>query len=134
MQYSSDQFICNTYAYLTYEHKKGNDRIFMNQMTSPQPICPRNVSAESEMWLSNKFSARVKTCTPEIMTRGGNALVPPGSAVKAGYPAWPVPNGHPNDFMLNPCQSNTWRNHIESDDEKACTVKHQMFMNCTKRK
>lgn len=126
----SDFMLCNSYAALVYDHKRANDEVFTNIICRDRPVCVRDIDKESRLWMETKNS-RVKTCTDDIMNRGGNATFPTAH-INAGFSAWPDVNA--NDFLLNPCRENTWKNHLHADDEKLCSIKHQMFMNITKRR
>jgi len=128
---NSDTIHCNNYAYLVFQHKKDNDEIFINRMSKTVPHCVRPIDDESKLWSGSK-SSRIPSCDPDIMNRGGNAPSKSPHCIKAGYQAWPSRN--PNDFLLIPCETNTWRNYVDCDAKKCCSVHHQMFGNVTKRK
>jgi len=125
MDSSSDSIIVSNYAYLTFEDKKRNDQMFLNFVGSTNQECVRDITKESSILIAP--SSRVSSCLDA--TRGGNAS---SLSLKAGYDAWPGKNM--NDFLMVPCEQNTWRNHIESDADKSCSVRHQMFMNLTKKR
>ncbi len=127
----SDSVQCNNHAYSVFKHKQENDSIFINNMTKVLPHCVRPIDDESKLWAGSQ-STRIYTCTQDMMIRGGNAPNIPPPCLKAGYKTWP--SRHPNDFLLYPCETNTWRNYIDCDASKCCSIHHQMFDNVTKRK
>jgi hypothetical protein len=126
----SDHIICNKKASQTFQHKKYNDKLFFQQMGNVQPTMLKNVAREHEL-LKASQNPRLYTCTEDIMSRGGNAEVCEGTDICQGYKCYT--QYHLNEYLLIPCKTNTFRNHIECDNDKCCSVHHQMFMNLTKR-
>lgn len=126
----SDSMMCSSYADLVFHHKKDNDGIFLNHMTTTVPLCVRSVCDEYYLW-TDSLNSRKYECTSAIMTRGGNYTCKEKN-IMTGYNAFP--NKVPNDFLLVPCPSNTFRNHVDCDENKCCSVNHQLFNNWTKRR
>lgn len=119
--------ICNSRAYNVYKDQRTNDALFLQQMGNTQPTALRNVRQDYKL----KVGANVYVCNEAMRTRGGNFTGCEGQFAQgyANYTKY-----HLNDFLLAPCQTNTWRNHIACDDDKCCEIKHQLYDNWTKRK
>lgn len=125
----SDAMICNNHMERLCKYNALNNHAFVQQMTVPQPTQLRNVDQESQAY----FGMSTRTyCDDLINVRGKNALVPCiNKRPCMGYECYTP--FHINDYTLIPCKENTWRNHLVCDDGKCCSLRHQMFMNITKR-
>jgi hypothetical protein len=113
---NSDDVLYNNSAWLTFEHKKENDAMFMSVMASPHANYKQ--TAES-FFTDSRLCFRNKTDNTPL-------------DIRLGYDAFP--NGSANDYLLIPCPVNTFTNHTRCDDAKCCSVHHQLFMNVTKPK
>ncbi len=122
----SDHMICNNYAALTFQHKYDNDTIFINQISKGAPRCIRPLDDESRLWISQN----PRMCDWDTLRMLQNKKE--NTPIKAGYDAYPDVNK--NDFLMIPCKQNTFKNHIECDDNKCCSVNHQLFENITRRR
>lgn len=128
----SDIMVCNTKANLTWKHKKENDMIFFKQMGGTVPTKIRNVEAEFFLKTCDN-NPRKYVCNDNINTRGGNAIVScPDLSICQGYNCFT--DNHMGEYLMIPCKTNTYRNYIECDNDKCCSVHHQMFDNMTKRR
>ena len=123
---TSDAILCNNIEFLQFKHKKETDLNFMNSFKVSTPCGIRDVSKEYKLW-TETFGTKVATCDEIIMTRGGN---------NHGYNGdfQPDVNNKACEYLMNPCQKNTFRNHLVEDTEKVCSLRHQMFNNNTKRR
>ena len=126
----SDAIQCNNYAKTLFDMKKTNDAIFAQQFNMPQPTGCINRCEELKLW-TNTFTSRAPNCDEFIMTRGNNLTHKPMQHC-AGYQCYPQRGK--SEFLMIPCPQNTWNNHLEQDDTKICSVRHQMFNNVTKRR
>lgn len=125
-----DGMICNTKANMTFSHKKDNDNIFYQVMGNTQPTSIRDVQREFSMQ-TNSLSSRQYVCTPSIDTRGGNSV---SCAPRVMYQGYENYNTYAMaDYLLTPCKTNTFKNHISCDDTNCCSVHHQLFNNLTKK-
>lgn len=129
---ASDHMICNTRAHNVYKHARENDAIFLQRMNNPQATDIRDMVLENDLFRKS-MNPRLYTCNNWITKRGLNASgceeqrnLCDGWSCYTPY--------HLDEFLLTPCKTNTWRNHIACDDEKCCSVHHQMYMNHTKRR
>lgn len=130
MDQQSDAMICNTRANNVYKHALENDALFLQRMNNSMPTRLRDFDREFDM-MSASMNPRKYTCTDSIMSRGANVTTCNKQTFGVGWDAY-TPY-HLNDYLLVPCKDNTWVNHIECDDDKCCSVKHQMYMNHTRR-
>lgn len=126
----SDVILCNTKASNLYKHKSENDRAFLQRMGRTNPDDLRNVGLEHGLFKS--VDPRLYTCTPAIDSRGGNAVFCEKASFCDGYKCYT--QYHLNDYLVTPCPTNTWRNHVECDEDKCCSVHHQMYDNHTRRR
>lgn len=128
---ASDNMVCNTRAHNLYKHARENDGIFLQRMNNPQPTGLRDIVLDNDL-RKKSLNPRLYTCNDWITKRGMNA-----SGCEASKPmcqGWSCYTAYNlNDFLLTPCKTNTWRNHIACDDDKCCSVHHQMYMNMTRR-
>jgi hypothetical protein len=86
------------------------------------------VDVESRLWKKEKGAM----CGDIMNTRAGNAKECRPLDNMAGYDNInSVPSM--NEYLMVPCRVNTFRNHLECDQNKCCSVRHQLFMNHTKR-
>ena len=125
----SDAILCNNLTYHDYLHRRGNDRAFCWQMNACFLPAKKPVDVESRLWKKEKGAM----CGDIMNTRAGNAkdCWPPLDNM-AGYDNInSVPSM--NEYLMVPCRVNTFRNHLECDQNKCCSVRHQLFMNHTKR-
>lgn len=129
----SDTMVCNTRANNIYKQRKENDTLFLQQMNNTQPTRLRDFRAEFDL-LSAAMNPRKYTCNDAILSRGANVTsCGLNQDVCVGWDCYNAPY-HAGDFLMYPCKDNTWRNHIECDATKCCSIKHQLYMNNTKRK
>lgn len=126
----SDVMVCNSRAHNIYKHHQENDAIFLQRMNNPQPTSLKNTRLEFNLQ-TDSLNSRKAECTPFINKRGGNAIPCLSYTSCQGYKCYS--EYHLNDFLLIPCKENTWRNYIECDDNKCCSVLHQMYDNHTRR-
>lgn len=126
---ASDTMICNSRAYNIYKDQHTNNTLFLQQMNQIQPTDYKNLRQEYKLHVGT--NPRIYTCNQTMNTRGLNATGCE-AGFRQGYENYT--RHHLNDFMLAPCQTNTWRNHVACDDVKCCQIHHQLFDNWTKRK
>lgn len=126
---ASDAMICNSRAFNLYKDQKTNDLLYMQQMNAPQATQLKNLRHDYKLKVGT--DPKLYICSEAMRSRGGNAAGCEGQFVQ-GYAYYT--KYHLNDFLLAPCQTNTWRNHIACDQDKCCEIKHQLFGNWTKRK
>jgi len=125
----SDAILCNNLRYHDYLHKKGNDRAFCWQMNACYLPAKKPVDVETRLWKKEKGAM----CGDIMNVRAGNARdCQPTPKTTVGYDNMASPMSM-NDYLMVPCRENTFRNHLECDTKKCCSVRHQMFMNHTKR-
>lgn len=125
----SDSMICNNFVERRCKYNAMNQRAFLQHMGQPQPTQLRDIVQESEAWRG--MSTRTY-CDSLINVRGKNALVPCiDKRPCMGYECYTP--FHLHDYALIPCKVNTFRNHLVCDGEKCCSLRHQLFMNVTKR-
>ena len=124
----SDKLMCNTKANSMYKYRKENDSIFLQTMRNTQPVNIRDVGRE----FAEMIDPKLYICNDVINTRGGNAVYCESEKLAAGYNNYT--KYHMNEYLLVPCQENTWKNHVMCDNDKCCSVKHQMYDNQTKRR
>jgi hypothetical protein len=123
---------CNTRALLGFQHTKFNDAMLMQRFMSTAPTQIREVDEELKLQ-KEIYRAKEYLCTPMIQARGGNALAcTDDSMLKQGYQNYSP--YHMSEFLLIPCKQNTYRNYVDCDEDKCCSIQHQMFNNMTKRK
>jgi hypothetical protein len=128
---ASDNMICNTRAHNTYKHARENDGVFLQRMNNTQATSIRDLDLEHRLRIATQ-DPRKYVCSDAIKTRGLNASrCGDNKPFCQGWSCYT--NYHLDEFLLTPCKTNTWRNHIECDEDKCCSVHHQMFMNHTKR-
>lgn len=125
----SDIILCNNIENLQFSHKRENDLSYMYKLSQTMPNKIRNVAHEYQMW-TQSFKTRVADCTNDILKRGGNNVVPSLTQC-AGYECFKP--CYAKEFQTIPCKNNTFRNHLVNDDNKVCTLSHQLFNNVTKR-
>ena len=130
----SDNIICNNMKYYDFYGKKKDDLAFCWQMHNCNRLPEKVINDETMLWRGHKE----KNCDLGYMkTRGGNIKEylckemkkPMGPAGYDNYNAQSL-----QDYLLVPCKQNTFKNYINCDDKKCCSIRHQMFMNHTKRK
>jgi hypothetical protein len=124
-----DIMMCNTKANMTFQHKKENDNIFFQVMGNTQPTQVRDVGRE--FMIQNSRQSRQYICTPSIDTRGGNSVSCAPGEMYQGYANYN--NYAMADYLMTPCKTNTFKNHVSCDEDKCCSVHHQLFNNMTKR-
>lgn len=130
--HNSDVISCNTRALLGFQHTKMNDAILMQRFRSTAPNKLRDVEAEHRLQ-KEIFKAKEYTCTPMIQARGGNAIAcTDDSMLRQGYKNYTPYNM--SEYLLVPCKENTFRNFVDCDEDRCCSVHHQLFDNMTKRK
>lgn len=128
----SDAMVCNTRANNLYKQYHENDAMYLQQMNNSQPVRLRDFQREFDL-LSSSMNPRKYTCSEAIASRGANVTsCDKDKSVCVGWDCY-APY-YSRDFLLMPCKENTWRNHVECDDDKCCSVRHQLYMNITKRK
>lgn len=129
----SDIMQCNTKANNMYKYRKENDSLFLQRMNNTQPSQLRNFDEEFALF-TDSIDPKKYICNEAINSRGGNAVfcAKKGQALVGGYENYT--SYHLNDYLMVPCKQNTWRNHIECDKDKCCSILHQMYDNVTKRK
>jgi len=125
----SDSMICNTKAHNTFQHKKQNDLIFYNAISDKIGIPMRDVDSELLLWKGR--DPRECSLTSSVTSRGGNAKTC-DTNICQGYTCFQP--AYLDEFLLEPCKENTFRNHIVCDETKCCSLRHQLFMNITKRR
>lgn len=125
----SDAMICNNHMERQCKYNAMNNQAFMQQMSNPQATTLRDINMETKSFIG--MDTRVY-CNDLINIRGKNALVPCiNKRPCMGYECYTP--FHINEYLLIPCKENTYRNHLVCDDDKCCSLRHQMFMNVTKR-
>lgn len=125
----SDSMICNNRTELAFKYNRMNERLAMQQFRGTLPVEVRSIDGESAYWRG--MSTRTY-CNDLINSRGTNANKPCIDKTPcSGYDCYTP--FHLSDFTLIPCKENTFRNFIDCDDSKCCSVHHQLFMNLTKR-
>lgn len=127
----SDHIICNKKSNRAFEAKKMNDILFYHQLGNTQPVALKNTDNEFKLKTA-ALNPRLYKCTDQVLTRGGNSATCQDASICQGYKCYS--QYHMNDYLLIPCQTNTFQNYIDCDDNKCCSVHHQMFMNITKRR
>lgn len=125
----SDAILCNNMKHLNFYEKKKDDLAFCWQMHNCSLPEEKVVDNETRLWRGKKEA----DCSVGYFTvRGGNAkpcnTAPYGPAGYDNYTSESL-----QDYLLIPCKQNTFRNYIRCDDKKCCSIRHQMFMNHTKR-
>jgi hypothetical protein len=126
----SDAILCNNLTYHDYLHRKDNDRAFCWRMNGCILPDKKPIDVESHLWKKEKEAM----CGEIMNIRAGNAkdYICPHPTATVGYDNMSsAPNM--NDYLMVPCRINTYRNYIACDDKKCCSIRHQMFMNHTKR-
>lgn len=123
----SDKMMCNTKANNMYKYLKENDALFLQSMRNSQPVHIRDVGREF-----SQIDPKLYICNDVINTRGGNAVFCEADKLAPGYNNYT--KYHMNEYLLVPCKENTWKNHVQCDNNKCCSVQHQMYDNLTKRK
>lgn len=131
----SDDVICNNNSLYEFNQQKKNDLMMcwaMNGCILPEN---KNIDAETKLWRSGNGSE----CLLELYkVRGGNSKdmrcnrLKPQYTVKAGYDNYS--GGELKDYLMVPCKVNNFRNHLDTDSFKTCSIRHQLFMNNTSRK
>ena len=128
---SSDHILCNNRAFLGWKYSRDNDLILQQRFQGTLPTSIRDIELESHLF-KDTMNPKQVLCTPMINSRGGNYKVCKPDTVCSGYQCFkPVAM---RDYLVIPCTENTFKNHVECDDSKYCTIRHQLFMNNTKRK
>ena len=117
----SDTMICNSISYNMYNWKKNNDLMFIKQMSNPQKLNLIDTSKEDYLKRGN---SRECVFTPEISSRGTNNI----ETVYSKEPCYKL-----DEYLMAPCQTNTWQNWMVEDNNKKCSKHHQFYMNLTKR-
>jgi hypothetical protein len=125
----SDNITCHNVENLQFAHKRENDMAFMQAFAKPLPNNIRNVTSEYDLW-TQSFQTRVATCDKDIIKRGGNNVVP-SLNMCGGYECFKP--CYTKEYRIIPCRENTYRNYLIADEEKACSISHQLFNNMTKR-
>lgn len=128
----SDRMICNTRAFNTFSHKKQNDLLFYQTITNPIVSAPfYDVDIEN----------KIKAIDPRLCVLSTSTKVRGGNAIQNECDTKPFVQGYDNfapyyldEYLLTPCMENTFRNHLVCDEDKCCSLRHQLFMNITKRK
>lgn len=122
----SDAILCGNIEYLQFKHKKETDLTLMKSFRPAVPCGIRDVRQEYKLW-TETFGTKMATCDEAIMTRGGN---------NHGYYHGYNPNVQNKncELLLDPCEQNTFKNYLVSDDKKTCSLRHQTFNNITKRR
>lgn len=125
----SDILLCNNIENLQFSHKRENDMSYMYNLSRTMPNKIRNVTEEYQMW-TQSLKTRVADCTNDIIKRGGNNVVPSLTQC-GGYECFKP--CYTQTFQTIPCKNNTFKNYLVNDNEKICTLSHQLFNNVTKR-
>ena len=125
----SDTMICNTKAFATFYNKKQNDLAFYYGVFNTVPTPWLDIDIDSKLKVSGR-DPRECVLSRATMTRGGNAV----TCLPERTPCTPERVWNTRDFLMDPCRENTFRNHVVCDAEKCCSMRHQLFMNMTKRK
>lgn len=130
----SDNIVCNNLNYFDFYHRKGNDHAFCWQMQGCMLPGEKAFDKETHLWRGKKED----DCTIGLFeTRGGNAkaMTCEKSLINieqaAGYDNYNA--NSLTEYLMVPCRQNTFRNYLNCDDKKCCSIRHQMFMNHTKR-
>lgn len=130
----SDNILCNNLNYFDFYQAKDNNQAFCWQMQGCVLPGDKMIDSETHLWRGKKED----DCTIGLFeTRGGNAKDPTCGKkvnkidVAAGYDNYTA-NSLEN-YLLVPCKQNTFRNYVNCDQNKCCSIRHQMFMNLTKR-
>lgn len=126
----SDYILCKNIQNLHFKHKRESDLPYMSLLSKPLPCCIRDVSEEYQMW-TDSYATRNPYCNESIVTRGGNNKKGGKTQVCRGYECLKGPYSH--NFLLTPCTQNTFQNYLVEDNNKICSVNHQLFNNMTRR-
>lgn len=129
----SDAIICNKKAQNMLKYIKENDSLFLQRLNNTTPNNLRNFDREFGLFTDN-MNPKKHICNKAINTRGGNAVFCDlkGEELVGGYANYTM--YHLNEYLMVPCKQNTWRNHVSCDENKCCSILHQMYDNVTKRK
>lgn len=127
----SDVIICNKKANNMYKYRRENDALFLQRFNMNQPTDIRNVNLEAGLF-RDSLDPRKYICNEAINSRGGNAVPCEKGNICSGFKCYS--EYHMNDYLLIPCKTNTWNNYVECDNNKCCSVHHQMYDNITKRR
>lgn len=129
----SDNILCTNMKYHDFYEKKKNDLAFCWQMNGCVLPEEKVIDRETRLWRGSKGA----DCSLDLYkTRAGNSKSPYCNDGKYDMPAQGYDNYNNyalKDYLLIPCMQNTFRNHLSCDDKKCCSVRHQLFMNMTKR-
>lgn len=126
----SDTIVCHTRAQSMYNYRKYNDAIFFQRFANTQPTRSKNFATEYTLHTSE--NPNIYICNDAINSRGGNAIPCQNARLCPGFKCFT--EYHMDEYLLTPCKTNTWKNHVECDNSKCCSVHHQMYDNWTKRK
>lgn len=108
----SDTLLCNNINHLHIGHQQNSQQGYISIMSKPLAYHIRNVADEYTMW-TNTYTDRVRTCTPDILKRGGNGVVP---------------------VLQQRLGNECLQTHPLIYKEKSCYIsKHQPFDNMTRR-
>lgn len=126
----SDQMICNNRAEMWFKANKYNYDIEFQQFNNTRPIEIRNINIEN---MTRYAGSERNICNELINARGGNGIICDNLKPVVGYSYFS--DARMKDYnTLKPCKTNTFRNYVDCDDNKCCSIHHQLFMNNTKRK
>lgn len=130
----SDDIHCNNMRYYNFYSKLKDDRAFCHQMQNCYLPQEKVIDDETKLWRKQKG----QDCSIGYhITRGGNSKTPSCKPVMnkvlgpAGYDNYTSESL--SEYLMIPCKQNTFRNHLACDNNKCCSVRHQLFMNQTKR-
>ena len=103
-----------------FKNKKQSDLSFYYQIDN---------KVSSALPYANRVPVDTRVCvmTNGITTRGGNDY----SCFPEKMPCFTMDT---SEFLMTPCHENTFQNHLVCDENKCCSLRHQMFNNITKRK
>jgi hypothetical protein len=127
----SDDILCNNMRYYNFYAKLKDDRAFCHQMQNCYLPSQKEIDAETKLWRGKKG---MDCSIGYHLTRAGNSKTPsckPPYKSYAGYDNYN--NESLEEYLMIPCKQNTFRNYVACDNNKCCSIRHQLFMNNTKR-
>lgn len=107
-----------------YQNQRDND-VLMQQYSQTKPTNIRDIGMESTF--GGKGVQERIFCNDFVNKRGGNAIV--GGAFSPLCDA----QAAKSTFLMPTCPKNSWQNYLVCDEDKCCSMRHQTFMNVTKR-
>lgn len=130
MEEKSDYMLYTSISDLQFKDKRTNDLAYMYQMSRTKPKCLIDRGDELDLF-KEIYKNKIPFCNNCTNTRGGNyqGCEPVKECPKPEYEKYFL-----NEFLLTPCPKPTHMNYINCNEEKCCSIRHQLFKNQTKRK